>query len=179
MTKSIFSTTILWREIRWVNLVLWIDWVFFLFLIFCWTKVHFVGATDCPCFGLCVTLPMGFKARVVLLTYTLTSLHAVNLRVMSGATTVFSTNRGVHCISVYTAGPPSRHPLMQAVESRQWWMLTFGSSEIRSCAARSTSESAIHLATPVWLLNWLLIAVGCIMMLLSVLFLLLKLLTLD
>ena len=24
------------------------------------------GATDCPYFGLCVTLPMGFKARVVL-----------------------------------------------------------------------------------------------------------------
>ena len=27
----------------------------------------FCRATDCPCFGLCVTLPMGFKARVVLL----------------------------------------------------------------------------------------------------------------
>ena len=26
----------------------------------------FCGATDCPCFGLCVTLPMGFKSRVVL-----------------------------------------------------------------------------------------------------------------
>ena len=37
---------------------------------------------------------------------------------------------------------------MQAVEGRQWWMLTFGSSEIRSCAAGLTSERAIHSATP-------------------------------
>ena len=25
----------------------------------------FCGATDCPCYGNCVTLPMGFKARMV------------------------------------------------------------------------------------------------------------------
>ena len=41
------------------------------------------------------------------LTCTHTCLHAVNLRVTSGATPAFSTNRGVHCISMYTAGPPS------------------------------------------------------------------------
>ena len=33
----------------------------------------------------------------------------MNLRVTSDATPTFSTNRGVHCISVYTAGPPSGH----------------------------------------------------------------------
>ena len=51
----------------------------------------------CPCFGFHVTLPMGFRARV-------------SLRVMSDATSAFSTNRGVHCASMYTAGLPSRHP---------------------------------------------------------------------
>ena len=33
---------------------------------FGWTKVHFVGPLIAPVFGLRVTLPMGFKARVVL-----------------------------------------------------------------------------------------------------------------
>ena len=37
---------------------------------------------------------------------------------------------------------------MQAVESRQWWMITFGSSEIQSCAAGLTCGRAIHSATP-------------------------------
>ena len=40
---------------------------FFLFLNFCWTKVHFVGPLIAPILDLCVILPMGFKARVVLL----------------------------------------------------------------------------------------------------------------
>ena len=35
---------------------------------------------------------------------------------------------------------------MQTAEGRQWWMLTFGSSEIQSHAARLTSKHAIHLA---------------------------------
>ena len=37
---------------------------------------------------------------------------------------------------------------MQAAEGRQQWTLTFGSSEIQSRAAGSTSERAIHSATP-------------------------------
>ena len=37
---------------------------------------------------------------------------------------------------------------MQAADSRQQWMLSFGSSEIRSRAARSTCKRAIHSATP-------------------------------
>ena len=60
----------------------------------------FCGATDCPYFGLHVTLPLGYKARVVLST-TLTCMCTVNLRVVSGAIPAFSTNRGVHCTSVY------------------------------------------------------------------------------
>ena len=67
----------------------------------------FCRATDCPYFGLHVTFPMGFKARVVLLH---ACLCTVNLQVMSGATPPFSTNMGVHCISVYISGSPSRHP---------------------------------------------------------------------
>ena len=38
----------------------------YFFLIFCWTKDHFVGPLIAPYFGLCMTLPMGFKVRVVL-----------------------------------------------------------------------------------------------------------------
>ena len=75
--------------------------------------------------------PHGFQSQGGSLTCTLTCLHVVSLRVMSGATPAFSTNRSVHCTSVYTAGPPSTS-LMQTVEGRQWWVPTLGSSEIRS-----------------------------------------------
>ena len=37
------------------------------FKIFLLGQDPFCGVTDCPYFGLCVTLPMGFKARAVLL----------------------------------------------------------------------------------------------------------------
>ena len=57
---------------------------------FYWTKINFVGATDCC--GLSVTLPMGFQARMVL-TFKLIYLCGVNLRVMSGATPAFTTNK--------------------------------------------------------------------------------------
>ena len=50
--------------------------------------------------------------------------------------------------------PAFQTSLMQAAESRQWWMLTFGSSEIRSHAARSTNKHAIHSATPAGLINF-------------------------
>ena len=40
--------------------------VFFSKIFFCWTKVHFVGPLNAPYFGIYVTLPFGFKARVVL-----------------------------------------------------------------------------------------------------------------
>ena len=54
--------------------------------------------------------PHGFQSQGGSLACTLTCLYAVNLRVTSGATAAFSTNRGVHCISMCTAGPPSGHP---------------------------------------------------------------------
>ena len=37
---------------------------------------------------------------------------------------------------------------MQEAEGRWWWIANLGSSEIRSRAARSTSERAIHSTTP-------------------------------
>ena len=63
--------------------------------IFHWTKVHFVGPLIAPIldFVFCITLPMGFKARVVL-TCTVTCLYAVNPRVKSGVIPTFSTNLG-------------------------------------------------------------------------------------
>ena len=51
---------------------------------------------------LCV-LPHGFQIQSGYLTCTLSCLHAVILKVTTGATPAFSTNRGVHCISMYTA----------------------------------------------------------------------------
>ena len=86
----------------------YVQWKLLLFFkIFCWTKVYF-EATDCPHFGLHVTLSIGFKARWF--SGLLTCLRMVNLKLISGATPAFSTTSGVHCISVYTAGLPSRLP---------------------------------------------------------------------
>ena len=46
-------------------------------------------------------LPHGFQSQSGYLARTLSCLRAVILKVTSGATPAFSTNRGVHCISVY------------------------------------------------------------------------------
>ena len=51
---------------------------------------------------LCV-LPHGFQIQSGYLACTLSCLHAVILKVTTGATPAFSTNRGVHCISMYMA----------------------------------------------------------------------------
>ena len=57
---------------------------FFFFLL---DQGPFRGATDCPYYGLCVTLPMGFKVRVVLSpTHLLACMCVVNIRVMSAVT---------------------------------------------------------------------------------------------
>ena len=55
----------------------------------------FCGVADNLCFGLHVTVPMDFRARVVpsLQSY----LPVVDLRVTTCATPAFSTNRGVYC----------------------------------------------------------------------------------
>ena len=48
-------------------------------------------------------LPHGFQIQSGYLACTLSCLHAVILKVTSGVTPAFSTNRGVHCISMYMA----------------------------------------------------------------------------
>ena len=48
-------------------------------------------------------LPHGFQIQSGYLACTLSCLHAVILKVTTGVTPAFSTNRSVHCISVYTA----------------------------------------------------------------------------
>ena len=76
----------------------------FFFLNFFLDQGPFCGATDCSCFGLgaCV-LPHGFQSQSGYLTCTRSCLCAVILKVTTGATLAFSTNRDVHCISMYTA----------------------------------------------------------------------------
>ena len=78
---------------------------FFFFKIFCLDQGPFCGATDCSC-----VLPHGFQIQSGYLACTLSCLHAVILKVTSGVTPAFSTNRGVHCISVYTAWQPVTFP---------------------------------------------------------------------
>ena len=66
--------------------ILWGHW-----LPLCWTLCH-------PSHG--------FQSQDGSFPCTLTCLRVVNLRATSGATPAFSTSRGVHCISVCSAGPP-------------------------------------------------------------------------
>ena len=70
---------------------------------FCWIKVHFWGHWLSLFWTLC-NPPHGFQSQGGSVTCTLTCLHMLNVRATSGATSAFSTNRGVYCISVYTAG---------------------------------------------------------------------------
>ena len=112
---------------------------------FCWTKVHFVGPLIATILDFHVIPPMGFQSQGGSLTCILNYLHMVNLRVTSGATSAFSTNRGVHNISMYTAGSPSRHPSSKQQSASHSGL---GSSGIQSCAASLTSEQAIHSAMP-------------------------------
>ena len=58
----------------------------------------FCGATDCSFF-----LPHGFQIQSGSLACTLSCLHVVIPKVMFGVTPTFSTNQGVHCISMYMA----------------------------------------------------------------------------
>ena len=72
------------------------------FLKFLLDQFPFCGATDCSCFGLRVFFLMGFKSRVDL-ACTLSCLCVMIMKVTSGATPVFFTNRGVHVINMYMA----------------------------------------------------------------------------
>ena len=85
-------------------------------------------------------LPHGFQIQSGYLACTLSCLHDVILKVTSGVTPAFSTNRGVHCKSVYMA----------------WWPVTFPTCHVcnrgrlpgfdweTSC---TVSRRALHSAT--------------------------------
>ena len=85
-------------------------------------------------------LPHGFQIQSGYLACTLSCLHAVILKVMSGVTPAFSTNRGVHCISMYTA----------------WQLVTFPTCHVCNRGrlpgfdretSRTVSRRAVHSAT--------------------------------
>ena len=52
-------------------------------------------------------LPRGFQIQSGSLACTLSCLHAVIVKVTSEATPAFFTNRGIHCLSMYTTCQPS------------------------------------------------------------------------
>ena len=76
---------------------------FFFFLNFCRTQVLFVGPLI-PLFWTSGDVCPGFQSQGGFPHLRASSpAHNGFLRFTSGATPAFSTNRGVHCISVYTA----------------------------------------------------------------------------
>ena len=79
---------------------------------------------------------MGFKARVVLSSALLLACIWWTLRVTSGATPAFSTNRGVHCISMFTADSPSGHPSCKQRRA--------GNSRLSSLTLTQTSQSKLN-----------------------------------
>ena len=116
-----------------------------LFCNFCWNKIHFVGPLIAPI--LCDPLH-GFQRQGGSFTCTRTCLPTVNL--MSDATSAFPANKGVNCISMYTADSPSRHPSCKQWRAFNGGLLTSAAVrfELGILAARSTGERAIHWDTP-------------------------------
>ena len=92
--------------------------------------------------------PWGFSSQGGSLPFTLTCLCTVNLKVMSGATPTFSTNRDEHCISVYITDPPSR-TIPHASRGEQAMVdANLGSIEIRSRELGLSARQVHRLSTP-------------------------------
>ena len=89
-------------------------------------KDPFSGATDSPSMDFVWPSPW-VQSQGGSLICPPTCLPAVNLRVTSSATPALSTNRGVHCTRVYTAGLLSGHP-----SCKQW---RAGNGVLLTCAA--------------------------------------------
>ena len=81
----------------------WIQQIFFFFKKFCFGPRSILWSHWLLLFWTSCVLPHGFQSQSGYLARTLSCLCAVILKVTTGATPAFSTNRGVHCISVYTA----------------------------------------------------------------------------
>ena len=78
----------------------------------------------------------GLQSQGGSLTCTLTCLRAMNPRVTSGATPVFSTNRGVHCTSVYKFTFSNKTPIPISDEQINY---------IRDCSTKKNlGESCIN-----------------------------------
>ena len=90
------------------------------FLIFV-GPISFLCGHWLPLFWTSCDPPIGFQKQDGSLACMLTCLHVLNLRVMSGATPAFFTNRGVHCISMYTAGLPHASSGGQAMVYANFW----------------------------------------------------------
>ena len=122
---------------------------FFFFLIFVGPFCPFRGGHWYPCFGLLVMSALGFKARVDSLACVLFSpVHNRFLRFTSGATPAFSTNMGVHCISMYMSCKRSRQekrlPIvrkLQHVSTRDTGPLRLWIAKFSSCPRKA---AAVH-----------------------------------
>ena len=99
---------------------------------------------------LCV-LPHGFQIQSEYIACTLSCLCAVILKVTTGVTPVFSTNRGVHCISVYMAWLARLLSHALGFEpSTQWWAA-------KQCVTKTDTlptELFCRPVSPTWHRDW-------------------------
>ena len=102
---AIFSTLKQWNS--WTIIIIIIIFFFLNFLSgprsILWSHWLLLFWTSCA-------LPHGFQIQSGYLACTLSCLRAMILKVTTGVTPAFSTNRGVHCISMYRAWRPVAFP---------------------------------------------------------------------
>ena len=123
-------------------LKLWLNF----FLKFCWTKVHFVGPLLAPILDFVWPSPGVSKPGWFSCLHT----HLLACSEPKGniwCYTCLFHQQGCTLYKHVYSRPAFQTSIMQAVDGRQQWMLTFGSGEIQSHAAGLTSECAIHSAT--------------------------------
>ena len=116
------------------------DLPFFFFCSSLWSHWLLLFWTSC-------VLPHRFQSRSGSLACTLSCLRTVIPKVTSGATPAFSTNRGVHCISVYTAWQPSHfdprtcsrqtYPQALVAPIRSPLYITAAADSVRTAATRT------------------------------------------
>ena len=113
---------------------------FFFFLIFLSGPRSILWSHWLLLFWTLCVLPHGFQIQSGYLACTLSCLHAVTLKVTSGTTPAFSTNRGVHCISMHTAWQPVTFPTCHVCNRGRLLGFDWETS-------RTVSRRALHSAT--------------------------------
>ena len=88
-------------------------------------------------------LPHGFQIQSGYLACTLSCLHAVILKVTSGVTPAFSTNRSVHCISMYMAWRPVTFPTCHICNRGR--LLGFDRETSRTVSRRALHSAAAYI----------------------------------